>query len=307
VIPQLPEWYDEPFADSSQIPTYLVSKLARTSVTVALSGDGGDELFAGYNRYVWGETLRRRMAPVPGSVRKAAAAVLDSVPGPWWSRLERLMTSSRQLGIKVSKLVEVLRLADPGDIYRRLVSVWPQPSLLVPGGSADWGVLVDADVNTAIPKLVERMQYLDAVTYLPDDILAKVDRASMAVSLEARVPLLDHRVAAFAFSLPRALRLQGGTGKVLLRRVLARHVPPRLFDRPKTGFGIPIGQWIRGPLRDWAESLLTSQSLADAGLAPAPVTTMWAEHLSGRANRETEMWTVLMYRAWRERWLRATN
>ncbi len=182
------------------------------------------------------------------------------------------------------------------------MSTWTEPEKLVPGAKSDWHLLGQPDVAAAVPPFVERMQYLDASTYLPDDILTKVDRASMAVGLEARVPLLDHRVAAFAFSLPRSLRLQGTTGKVLLRRVLARYVPPELFERAKTGFGVPIGAWLRGPLRDWAQSLLTPAAIADAGLAVEPVRQMWAHHLDGRVNAESEIWTVLMYQAWRARW-----
>lgn len=305
VIPDLPTWYDEPFADSSQIPTYLISKLARSSVTVALSGDGGDEVFAGYNRYLWGETLWRNIRHIPLSLRRGFAGILEGVPDPLWSLLERV-GAPRQAAIKVAKLTEVLRLADAGQLYRRLVSVWPEPSVVVRDGVSDWGQLADPAVAAAISPIVEQMQYLDASTYLPDDILTKVDRASMAVSLEARVPLLDHRLAAFAFSLPREMRLQGTTGKVLLKRVLARYIPRDIFERPKTGFGIPVSAWLREPLRDWAESLLDNTKLKDAGLEVAPIRAMWADHLSGDLNRETEIWTVLMYQAWHDRWSSAT-
>ena len=303
VIPQLPDMYDEPFADSSQIPTFLISRLARTQVTVALSGDGGDELFAGYNRYRWGEKLWRSIGFFPAPFRRAVASALAAIPPSIWKKFDALPGISRHPEIVAAKFIEILRLADPNDVYRRLVSAWTEPERLVIGARVDWGVLTDADVTTAIPPLVERMQYLDALTYLPDDILTKVDRASMAVGLEARVPLLDHRVAAFAFSLPRSLRLQGTTGKVLLRRVLARYVPRELFERAKTGFGIPIGSWMRGPLRDWAESLLTPASIAKGGLAVEPVRQLWARHLDGRVDAEREMWTILMYQAWRARWI----
>jgi len=302
VIPDLPEWYDEPFADSSQIPTYLVSRLARTAVTVSLSGDGGDELFAGYVRYGWGDRLCRYLARAPAGVRKLFATALDGVPSGFWDTLEGLPGFPRQVAIKAGKLAEISRLADSGDVYRRLVSIWPNPQELVSGSAANWGILNDRDLETEIGPIVERMQYLDAITYLPDDILTKVDRASMAVSLEARVPLLDHRVAAFAFSLPRHLRFDGTTGKILLRRVLARYVPRQLFERPKTGFGIPIGEWLRGPLRAWAEDLLQPAALISSGLTPAPVRQMWSEHLCRGLNRETEIWTVLMYQAWFARW-----
>jgi asparagine synthase (glutamine-hydrolysing) len=302
VIPNLSEWYDEPFADYSQIPTYLVSRLARSSVTVALSGDGGDELFAGYTRYHWGEVLWGNLARIPLSLRRALAGTLEKVPASAWSLLEGMPRAPRQPQLKARKLAGVLRLACSADLYRRLVSVWPEPSLVVQGTSAAWGVLADDAIEAEITPLVERMQYLDAVTYLPDDILTKLDRASMAVSLEARVPLLDHRVAAFAAALPRALRLTGTTGKVLLRQVLARYLPPALFERPKSGFSIPVGEWIRGPLREWADSLLTVSALKDGGLAPEPIRAAWEEHLAGRVKRDNEIWSVLMYQAWRGRW-----
>jgi asparagine synthase (glutamine-hydrolysing) len=302
VIPGLPEWYDEPFADSSQIPTYLVSRLARTQVTVSLSGDGGDELFAGYTRYAWGDRLWRILGPTPAGLRRLFARALDHTPSRLWTMLEGLPGLPRQLSIKAGKLAEIARLSDSSEVYRRLISIWPDPGRLVAGSAGAWGSLSDREIETAIAPLVERMQYLDAVTYLPDDILTKVDRASMAVSLEARVPLLDHRVAAFAFGLPSRMRFDGTTGKIVLRRVLARYVPRHLFERPKTGFGIPIGEWLRGPLRDWAEDLLRPAALADSGLTPEPVRRMWSEHLERGVNRETEIWTVLMYQAWFARW-----
>jgi asparagine synthase (glutamine-hydrolysing) len=302
VIPSLPEWYDEPFADPSQIPTYLVSRLTRRRVTVALSGDGGDELFAGYNRYSWGEQLWRRLDRMPRPLRTAAAGGLGLVSPAIWRRLEAVPGAPRLLEMKAIKLRAVLALQDQAGFYRRLVSWWTQPEHLV-GVAGEEGPLWDEGLVCDLPAPLERMQYLDAITYLPDDILTKIDRASMAVSLEARVPLLDHRVAAFAFGLPRALRCSGVTGKVLLRWVLQRYVPPALFERSKMGFGIPIGAWLRGPLRDWAEELLAESALATTGLMPGPVREAWCQHLSGRRNRETELWIVLMYQAWYRRWV----
>jgi asparagine synthase (glutamine-hydrolysing) len=302
VIPQLPEMYDEPFADPSQIPTFLVSRLARTDVTVALSGDGGDELFAGYNRHRWGERIALGVGIFPAQLRRALAAALAAVPPSVWKKFDAMPGVSRHPEIAVAKFIEILRVGGGEDLYRRLVSAWPEPQRLVEGAQPQWRLLADPEIAAAIPPLLERMQYIDALTYLPDDILTKVDRASMAVGLEARVPLLDHRLASFAFSLPRSLRLQGTTGKVLLRRVLARYVPRDLFERAKTGFGMPIGAWLRGPLRDWAESLLTPAALTAGGLGVEPVRDVWASHLGGRLDADNQLWTVLMYQAWRARW-----
>jgi asparagine synthase (glutamine-hydrolysing) len=200
------------------------------------------------------------------------------------------------------KLAGILK-ESPDGYYRHLVSHWQKPESLVAGAREHRGILWDAAVKESVPDPVERMQYLDTGTYLPDDILTKVDRASMAVSLEARVPLIDHRVVAFAWTLPPAMKLRGGTGKWLLRRVLARHVPDTLIDRPKMGFGVPIDSWLRGPLRDWAENLLSERRLAAEGfLDPAMVRATWAQHLGGRVNHQYLLWDVLMFQAWRERW-----
>jgi asparagine synthase (glutamine-hydrolysing) len=306
-IPGLPEWFDEPFADSSQLPTLLVSRMTRASVTVALSGDGGDELFAGYNRYLWGERLWRRLKPLPRPLRQAAAGMLAMVPPRDWDRMAACLPAGmgglRQPGDKLHKLATVLGAAGPDALYRRLVSQWPDPEALVPGGREPRGLLWDDGVAATMPGFVERMQYLDAATYLPDDILAKVDRASMAVSLEARVPFLDPRVVEFAWRLPRHQRLRGGTGKWLLRQVLHRHVPAALVERPKSGFAVPIGDWLRGPLRDWAENLLDAGRLARDGIVdPAPVRAAWAAHLSGTRNLQHQLWCVLMFQAWQDHW-----
>jgi asparagine synthase (glutamine-hydrolysing) len=286
--------FDEPFADASQIPTYLVSEMTRRHVTVALSGDGGDELFAGYVRYFQAMTLFPVLERVPAAVRAAMAGMIRMLPA---------RCRPPQSGDRMHKLAGLLN-ESLGSYYRYLVSHWPEPDALVRGGREHRGLLWDGAVEARVPDPIERMQYLDTATYLPDDILTKVDRASMAVSLEARVPLIDHRVVEFAWTLPPALKVRDGSGKWLLRRVLARHVPDHLIDRPKMGFGVPIDAWLRGPLRDWAESLLSERRLAAEGfLDSAMVCEKWTQHLGGRVNHQYLLWDALMFQAWKERWL----
>ena len=304
VIPQLPSIYDEPFADSSQIPTYLVSRLARSEVTVSLSGDGGDELFAGYNRHVWGTTVLKWTKRLPRPLRAASASALGVVPPRSWDRgfsavnavLPRAMRH-RNPGVKIQKLSTALRAGSPETLYRSLVSLWEHPTDIVRGASEP--MLWWFENGVQLPTFVERMMYIDLVSYLPDDILTKVDRASMAVSLEARVPLLDHNVVEFAWRLPLHAKLRNGESKWVLRRVLDRYVPRPLMERPKTGFGIPLGAWLRGPLRSWAEDLLHEGRLrSDGYFAPDLVRQAWHDHLSGRANHEHRLWCVLMFQAW---------
>jgi asparagine synthase (glutamine-hydrolysing) len=308
VIPQLPDHYDEPFADSSQIPTFLVSELTRRHVTVALSGDGGDELFAGYNRYVWTREIWRRLAWMPERLRLAAARMMRALPPRVWDRIFSVIPPShrpRTAGDKVHKLAGMLTLATPDALYRQLISQWENPELAMPSVREARGLLFDASVAGIVPDFDERMRYIDTLTYLPDDILTKVDRASMAVSLEARVPLLDHRVVAFAWRLPPHMLVRGGTSKWLLRQVLYRYVPRALIERPKMGFGVPIDAWLRGPLRDWAEDLLSASELRDAGLDPQVVRHYWQQHLSSDRDRQYPLWAVLMLQAWRRRWMAA--
>src|SRR5262245_6857081 len=307
VIPKLPDMYDEPFADPSQIPTHLVSALTRRHVTVALSGDGGDELFAGYNRYQLTTRLWRSFALLPRPMRNAIAAALSSVPADRWSQASSVIPANvrpRQVGDKLHKLAAVLSAKGDTDLYRRLVTHW-EPSQVTPGVAEAKGILWNGDVEQEFPGLLERMQFLDLVTYLPDDILTKVDRASMAVALEVRVPLIDHRVVEFAWRLPRTAKIRAGISKWLLRQVLYRHVPKSLVERPKMGFGIPLGDWLRGPLRSWADDLLTESRLRQAGLLDAArVRQIWDAHLNGRRNHEYMLWNVLMLEAWRNRWAR---
>lgn len=308
VIPRLPSIYDEPFADSSQIPTVLVAQLARQHVTVSLSGDGGDELFGGYNRHTWGPGIWRRMRRVPRPLRQGAAAVLTAVPPETWNRLfqglgRALPPRLRQQnpGDKLHKLAGVLPELSPEGLYRRLVSHWADPAALVLGARDPGSPRLGEGEATALD-LEHQMMALDMVGYLPDDILVKVDRAAMAASLETRVPFLDHRVVEFAWSLPLDLKIRKGQGKWLLRQVLAQHVPQGLIDRPKMGFGVPLDQWLRGPLRDWGEGLLEESRLRQGGLLdPAPIRRLWQEHLTGRRNWAYPLWDVVMFQAWLDR------
>jgi asparagine synthase (glutamine-hydrolysing) len=307
IIPRLPDLYDEPFADASQIPTFLVSELARRSVTVALSGDGGDEVFGGYNRYVTGMRLWKRLSRVPLPARRGAARFAETIPPRAWDRAGTIADTflpARRRGLvtgnRVHKLASVLDLGGVDDLYTRLVSTWPTPALLVRGGTEP--ALPWTTIRSGLVDPAERMMLFDLLGYLPDDILAKVDRASMGASLEARAPLLDHRVVEFAWRLPLNQRIRGGESKWLLRRVLDRHVPRALVERPKQGFGVPIDQWLRGPLREWATDLLSEARLAREGyLNPAPIHTALRDHLAGRRNVQYQLWVVLMFEAWLDR------
>ena len=305
VIPQLADIYDEPFADSSQIPTYLVSAMTRQHVTVALSGDGGDELFGGYNRYQLALRFWRTLSLLPRPVRHGLAGTLRALsPEHWSSLLSRLPASLShpQAGDKLHKLASVLSLNDIDAIYRRLITHW-EPAEVMPGAEEPKGVLWDSTLGKDFSGPLERMQLLDLITYLPDDILTKVDRASMAVSLEARVPLIDHRVVEFAWRIPREKLIRKGHSKWPLRQILYRHVPAELVERPKMGFGVPLGEWLRGPLRDWSEDLLSEQNLADGGLVDVKTVRLyWQEHLAGHRNWQYLLWSVLMLEAWRRRW-----
>jgi asparagine synthase (glutamine-hydrolysing) len=300
VVPELADMYDEPFADSSQIPTHLISKMTRADVTVALSGDGGDEVFAGYNRHAYAAGHAGAMTRLPLPLRRRAAAVLHSLPDAALAGLARGLPRSlrpSQPVDKLRKLADVLSLDDE-TAYLRLVSQYPEPASLTRG-------LEEHPVSwpkTGEGGLLERMQLADTATYLPDDILQKVDRAAMAVALEVRPPLLDHRVVEFAWALPRRMKIRDGETKWLLRRVLDRYVPRRLIERPKMGFAVPLADWLRGPLRDWAEDLLDPARLGGGLIDTTAVRLLWTEHLSGRRNWAYALWTILMYEAWRRRW-----
>ena len=311
VIPLLPVMYDEPFADSSQIPTHLVCRAARQQVTVALSGDAGDELFGGYNRYFWAPRIWSRVARLPYPARQALAAALQSAAPSAWDRLLGRAGVVRP-GEKLHKLGRALRgVRSLDDLYWNLVSEWPDPAGLVVsgegGGSGARGAGSISDYPARESEIadvldpVERMMFRDALGYLPDDILCKVDRAAMAVSLETRVPFLDHRVAELAWRLPVSMKVRGNAGKWALRQILYRHVPRELIERPKAGFALPVGQWLRGPLRDWAEALLDAGRLGREGyLEPGLVRAAWSEHLGGRYDRIPRVWSLLMFQSWLE-------
>jgi asparagine synthase (glutamine-hydrolysing) len=302
VVPELPTIYDEPFADSSQVPTFLVSQMTRTHVTVALSGDGGDELFAGYTRYSQGLRIARTLGLLPRPVSACLACIIRAVPSPSWERLFDIMPSRirpRLPGDKLQKLAGVLG-KDARDYYRTLIAQWADAWSVVRGAAKREHAVFNDDVRQRFGDELSWMQYADSVSYLPDDILTKVDRASMAVSLEARVPLLDHRIVAFAWQLPGHLKMRGGQGKWLLRQVLYKHVPKKLVERPKMGFGVPIDNWLRGPLKDWASELLDPAAMNQGGLLdPQPIQEKWEEHQSGRRNWQHLLWNVLMFEAWR--------
>jgi asparagine synthase (glutamine-hydrolysing) len=310
VVDLLPRMFDEPFGDSSQIPTFLVAQMARQHVTVSLSGDGGDELFGGYNRYFMARDIWDRVGGWPSGVRAALASLLKGVSPERWNSLAGaagilLPTRYRYAnpGDKLHKLAGMLDATSVRDVYRRLVSLWHETDRLVPGSREPDGVLCDERPWRDLADPTHAMMYLDLITYLPDDILVKVDRAAMAVSLETRVPLLDHRVIEFAWRLPVSMKVRGGIGKLLLREVLYRHVPRALVDRPKMGFGIPLDAWLRGPLRAWAEELLDESRLRLQGfLDPSIVRQRWSEHLSGRRNWQYALWNVLMFQAWYAHW-----
>jgi asparagine synthase (glutamine-hydrolysing) len=307
-IPLLPTIYDEPFADSSQIPTQLVSVLAREHVKVALSGDGGDEVFGGYNRYLYTGQLWSKIAAVPKPLRSAAAKAITSIPASTWTALGNRagrflpkIARARALGEKLHKGASLLSSSSASDLYAGMVSQWRDPASMVIGGTEP----VSLATGTLSPVVglsdVEQMMALDLVGYLPDDILAKIDRAAMAVSLETRVPFLDHNVVEFAWRLPVDFRIRNGETKWVLRQLLYRHVPRQLIERPKMGFGVPIGAWLRGPLRDWAEALLDERRLREEGyFHPEPIRELWKAHLGGRVEEHHRLWIVLMFQQWLE-------
>ena len=304
VIPDLPKLYCEPFSDSSQIPTFLVSQLAKQHVTVALSGDAGDELFCGYNRYQMTNRLWRMLSMLPVPIRALLAKLIVSFTPQNWNNIADIIPGLRRLnnvGDKFHKGADLLTSRSMEELYLRLVSHFRDPASIVIGSHEPPTLLTDNLPDLVGFDDVQRMMMLDLVTYLPDDILVKVDRAAMGVSLESRVPFLDHRVVEYAWSLPQSIKFKDSISKWPLRQLLYRHVPQKLIERPKMGFGVPIDSWLRGPLREWAEGLLDVTRLRQEGFFdPAPIHEKWAEHLSGKRNWQHHLWDVLMFQAWLE-------
>jgi asparagine synthase (glutamine-hydrolysing) len=307
VIPQLPYFYDEPFADSSQIPTYLVSKLASESVTVSLSGDAADELFGGYNRYLLTNNLWNKISKFPIGLRIIVSKFLLSVNPSKYNSLfkflsfSNIFTKQENIGDKIHKSASILTSSSYMELYDRLVSSWRNPSSIVIGGEdlSAFKEVIPNEINNF--DSISMMMAKDLITYLPDDILCKVDRAAMATSLETRVPFLDHSVMQFAWSLPLEYKLFGNRTKWVLREILYKYVPKKLIDRPKMGFGVPIDTWLRGDLRDWAEKLLNEDRLLQEGFFnPGPIRKKWEEHLSGKRNWQHQLWVILMFQSWLE-------
>jgi asparagine synthase (glutamine-hydrolysing) len=308
VIPKLPEMYDEPFADSSQIPTHLISALAREHVTVALSGDGGDELFAGYNRYIQADRHWKFLRSVPLGLRRLLSAAMTSVNADVAERvyngLEFLLPRKSRISLpaeKYQKAAQVISMSGIRDVYKRLVSIIYLPGDYARNGVESRSFLDDTNLWNHGADFISTMQKLDLLTYLPDDLLVKVDRASMAVNLETRVPYLDHNIVEFVMKLPLRFKLRNGESKRLVRRILDCHVPRGLTDRPKMGFSVPIGRWLRGPLREWGCALINERRLKNEGyLRSETVSQVWNQHLGGRSDSAHQLWNVLMFQSWLE-------
>lgn len=307
VIPRLPSIYDEPFSDSSQIPTSLLCMMARKHVTVSLSGDGGDELFGGYTRYAFCQRLWGRLGKLPPGARRLLAACVHAAPGVALERLQRCVVPEGKridnLADRLPRLAELMRQPDRVTFYRHLVSHFKAPDELVLQADEADSFLTRRSDHPELSDYLSLMQFLDLKTYLPDDILTKVDRASMACSLEVRVPLLDHEMVEFAFGLSPQLKSRAGQGKWLLRQLAHEYIPRELLERPKMGFGVPIESWLRGPLKDWAEALLSVERLKrDCYFDPAPIRLMWEEHQQGKRRWHYYLWDVLMFQAWLDEW-----
>jgi len=306
VIPHLPLLYDEPFSDISQIPTYLIAKLARQQITVSLTGDGGDELFGGYERHYIAANIWNKFNKMPVILRRLVSSGIYAIPESGWNQLlsgfNRVFPDSIKTtkpGYKLYKLAAVINALTPEELYQKLVSCWMNPLPLANYNQVNEGKIQD---DICLPddfSVAESIMYYDALSYLPDDILVKVDRATMGVGLESRIPMLNHKVVEYAWGLPLSMKIRDGKGKWILREVLHRYVPKRLIERPKMGFSVPIDSWLRGPLKCWAEELLAETRLREQGyLNPEPIRRKWEEHLSGKRNWQYQLWNVLMFQAW---------
>jgi asparagine synthase (glutamine-hydrolysing) len=310
LIPELPSVYCEPFADPSQIPTLLLSRLTRKSVTVSLSGDGGDELFGGYNRHFIGSRLWPMILRIPLGLRHRLSGWIRSIPPRAWDKLFNFLRRSKfpqrwlidTPGDRVHKLCLGISAASPEQMYTRWITHWPPTNDALNDGSGADDHPFSAICNALASDFTSQMMLMDLKGYLADDILVKLDRATMAASLEARVPMLDHRVVEAAWQLPLHFKVAGGQGKRILRKILQQYVPVRLIERPKTGFAVPLDSWLRGPLRDWAETLLDRERIKrDGFLDAAPIRRKWREHFTGRRNWQYQLWVVLMFQAWLDR------
>jgi asparagine synthase (glutamine-hydrolysing) len=304
VIPKLPSIYDEPFSDSSQIPTFLVSQLAKDHVKVALSGDGGDELFCGYNRYLMGKKFSNISRFMPLSLRKILALSIQLISPQKWNKVYNFLPGLNEyvnFGDKIHKGASVLESETLYDYYYKLCSHWKNPNKVVVNCKEPKTLLTDLNYDLKNFNIQQQMMILDFITYLPDDILTKVDRAAMACSLETRVPFLDHKLIEYVWKIPHSLKFRNGKGKWILRQILEQYIPKNLIERPKMGFGVPIGIWLRGPLQDWAENLLSETRLKQEGFFNSKlIRDKWMEHLSGKKNWQYDLWDVLMFQAWKD-------
>ncbi|MGH1456421.1 MAG: asparagine synthase (glutamine-hydrolyzing) [Alphaproteobacteria bacterium] len=300
IVTKLPQIYDEPFADTSAIPTFMVSEFARESVTVALSGDGGDEMLGGYNRHITGPKAWKTVNGIPTNLRKPFAEIIKTLPPSFWNKMR---PNRPQFGAHMHKFADILTKYCEGDVYLSLVSNWPKPKGIVKAGYEDVIPLVAPEMQVEGLGFAESMMYWDVISYLNGDILTKIDRASMAVGLEARAPLLDQRIYEYVWRLPMEMKIRNGQGKWLLRQVLQNHVPSELFNRPKQGFSVPIADWLRTDLRDWAEDLLDEKTLKDQGyLDYKKIRKTWDQHQKGRGSHANKLWTVLMFQSWHKNW-----
>lgn len=305
VIPDLPIFYDEPFADSSQIPTFLVAKMASKDVKVSLSGDGGDELFGGYNRYVWSRSIYKKTNWLPKSSLNLISSAIQSVSPDNWDKFNNLCTSvlptkfrTSQMGDKMHKVASIMDFNSYWELYHGLVSQWSNPLDIVINGDESKMHPISKGIQSFDSDIEHFMMFADSKTYLPDDILCKVDRASMAVGLETRVPLLNHNIVELSWQLPLNMKIRDGKSKWLLRELLSRYVPNSLINRPKQGFALPIASWLRGPLREWAEELLDESRIKNEGyFNPEPIQNAWKDHLNGK-NMQNKLWGILMFQAW---------